>query len=238
MFKTKLSSATAVLLSVAISAYAGDAEIRKAIMPIIEDAKIESISKTPYLGLYEIRISEEGEKKLLYSDEMGQYIFIGSIIDSAKQENITRKKENALNAIRFSDLPFDLAIKTVRGSGKRVIATFEDPECVYCKKLIAELQNMDNITIYTFLLPILSQSSVDKSRAVWCAPDRSKAWTELMLNNVQPAPGACDAPLKKTVVLAKKLKIRGTPHIILPNGERIPGAMTTEQLEQRLAQIK
>jgi len=97
---------------------------------------------------------------------------------------------------------------------------------------------MNNVTIYTFLLPILSRDSAEKSRAVWCAPDRSKAWNDLMVNNTPPAPGACDAPLDKVVALAQKHNIRGTPTIFFTNGERIPGAPSVAQLEQKLAQMK
>ena len=216
------------------TANADEAEIKKA-MEAKLGAKVESVTKSGYLGLYEIY----ADGNILYTDEkMTAFIAGGQLIEGKTMKNVTEERMRKLTAIKFSELPLERAIKHVRGDGKRVIATFEDPNCGYCKKLAKEMQGMSNITVYTFLLPILSRDSAEKSRAVWCAADRSKAWNDLMVNNAVPAPGTCDAPIEKVLALAQKYNIRGTPTIILPNGERIPGAIPVAQLEQKLAQIK
>ena len=132
----------------------------------------------------------------------------------------------------------DNAIKRVRGNGKRVLYTFEDPNCGYCRQQQKELLKLNDITIYTFLWPILSQDSVEKSRAVWCAKDRAKAWDDLMSNNVMPPPGKCDAPLKNNIELAQRFGARGTPAIFLADGSMLPGFMPAEKLEQALNSVK
>jgi thiol:disulfide interchange protein DsbC len=233
MFKNLITRALLALLLIAGAAHADEAKVKQAVEAALGE-KAEGVRKTNVLGLYEVRIGGE----ILYTDEKANYLITGNIIDLKTRQNLTQERLNKLSAIKFSDLPLELAVKTVKGDGKRVFATFEDPNCGYCKKLAKEMAGMNNVTIYTFLLPILSQDSAEKSKAVWCAADRAKAWSDLMVNGTVPAAGTCDAPIEKVMALAQKYKIRGTPTIFLPNGERIPGALPIAQLEQKLAQVK
>jgi thiol:disulfide interchange protein DsbC len=233
MYKHIATCAFLALLFAAGTARADEAKVRQAVEAWL-GGKVEGVRKTPVLGLYEVRIGTD----IIYTDEKVSYIFSGSIIDAKTRTNLTQERMNKLSAINFADLPLELAVKTVRGDGRRVIATFEDPNCTYCRKLAKDLQGMNNLTVYTFLLPILSKDSADKSRAVWCAADRSKAWNELMLNGTQPIAAGCEAPIEKVMALAQKYNIRGTPTLFLANGERIPGAISAAQLEQKLAQIR
>lgn len=233
MFKTYLAPALLALLLLAGPARGDEAAVRKAV-EAWSGGKVDGVRKTNLLGLYEIQVGNE----IYYTDEKFSLLFAGSIIDTKTRRNLTQERLNKLSAINFSELPLELAIKQVRGDGRRVFATFEDPNCGYCKRLAKELAGLDNVTIYTFLLPILSKDSADKSRAVWCAADRARAWNDLMINNIQPPAGNCEAPLDKVLALAQKYNIRGTPTIFLSNGERIPGAIPLAQLEQKLAQLR
>jgi len=234
MFKRIFSSTCLALLLLAAGAvHADEASVKKSVEAWM-GGKVDAVRKAGVLGLYEIQIGNE----LYYTDEKVSLLFDGNIIDTKTRKNLTQARINKLSAIKFADLPLELAVKTVRGDGRRVFATFEDPNCGYCKKLTKEMAGMDNVTIYTFLLPILSRDSAEKSRAVWCAADRAKAWSDLMVNGTVPAAGTCDAPIEKVVALAQKYNIRGTPTIFLSDGERIPGAVPVAQLEQKLARIK
>lgn len=233
MLKQFISSALICLLFAGGAAHANEAAVKKAVEAWL-GGKVDAVRKTNLLGLYEIQSGNE----LYYTDEKVTLLIDGNIIDTKTRTNLTQERINKLSAIKFSELPLELAVKTVKGDGKRIIATFEDPNCGYCKKLAKDLAGMNNVTIYTFLLPILSRDSVDKSRAVWCAADRAKAWSDLMVNGTPSAPGTCDAPTEKVIALAQKYNIRGTPTIFLSSGERIPGAVPVAQLEQKLALIK
>ena len=197
-------------------------------------AKIDTVSKTPYLGLYEVRLGSE----ILYTDEKMSYIFSGNVIDAKTMQNLTEKRLRELSAIKWGDLPLRDAFKTVRGNGKRVLAVFSDPNCPYCKRFEKDLAKIDDITIYTFLYPILSQDSHDKSKAVWCSADKVKAWDELMLNAQVPASAAanCDTPIERNLELGRKYRVSGTPTLVFANGERVPGAIPAERLEKLLAQ--
>ena len=207
------------------------AEVKKAIEASMgKGAKVDGVREAGFLGLYEVQIGGD----ILYTDRKASYVFVGDVVDAKTHKNLTEERKNKLSQIKFSDLPLDLAVKQVRGNGKRVFATFEDPNCGYCKKLAKELQGMNDVTIYTFLYPILSPDSTDKSKAIWCAADKAKAWNDWMINGVEPAPGKCDTPTDKVVALGRKLNIRGTPTIFFADGNRIPGYVPVAHIEQTI----
>lgn len=237
MLKRTLAIALAGAALLTGNALADEAAVKKAVEAAFPGLPIDGVRKTPYLGgLYEIRTGNE----IIYADEKVTYIITGNIIDAKTRKDLTEERKNKLAQINFSDLPLSLAVKQVRGNGKRVFATFEDPNCGYCKKLAKDMQAMNDVTIYTFLYPILSPDSNEKSKAIWCAADRAKAWNDWMINNTNPGSKTdCDTTaVDKTVALGQKLNIRGTPTIFLSNGERIPGAVSVASLEQRMAAAK
>ena len=217
-------------------ASADEADVKKA-MEAKLGTKVESVTKSGYLGLYEVY----ADGNILYTDEkMTAFIAGGQLIDGKTLKNVTDERMRKLTAIKFSDLPLERAIKQVRGDGKRVLATFEDPNCGYCKRLAKDLQKLDNVTIYTFLLPILSEDSLKKSKQIWCSADRARAWNDWMLEG--RAPGGkddCDtSAVVKNQEFGRRLNISGTPTIFFADGERVPGAIPLPKLEQKLSQLK
>ncbi len=214
---------------------ADEADIRKG-MEAKLGTKVESVVKAGYLGLYEVY----ADGNVFYTDEKMTAVLVGAqLIDAKTMKNVTDERLRKLTAIKFSDLPLERAIKSVRGDGKRVIATFEDPNCGYCKRLAKDLQKLDNVTIYTFLYPILSEDSVHKSKQIWCSADRVKAWNGWMVDG--KAPGGrddCDtSAIAKNQEYGRKLNISGTPTIFFGDGERVPGAVPLAKIEQRLNQL-
>lgn len=226
----------ALLISANVQAQASaEAEIKKTLESSFgKGTKIDSVRETGFLGLYEVVVGGD----ILYTDKKASHFLVGDVIDVKSQKNLTEERKIKLSQIKFSDLPLELAVKQVRGNGKRVFATFEDPNCGYCKKLARELQGMNDVTIYTFLYPILSQDSADKSKAIWCAADRAKAWNDWMVGGTEPpAGGKCDTPVDRVVALGRKLNIRGTPTIFFADGSRIPGYVPVAQLEQTISKV-
>ena len=233
---TVLSSMLALLSGLAC---ADEASIRAEFLKKYPQAKVESISKTPYLGLYEMLVDGE----VVYTDPDFNYLIVGSIIETktkinltdARQREIEDKKLKSL-AFPFEQLPFDLAIKKVKGDGSRKVAVFSDPDCPYCKKLERDLDKVTDVTIYLFLFPIeqLHPKAPEMSRAIWCAPDRVKAWDEYMLKGVVPKSPKCDNPVDKIVAYGQSKKINGTPTIFFPDGKRVPGAIPAERFEELL----
>lgn len=191
-------------------------------------AKVESVSKAPIAGLYEV----VADGQIFYTDEKAAYFLHGNLFDIKTMKNLTAEK-------KFSLLPLDLAIKTVRGNGKNILVTFEDPNCGYCKKLAKDLTKVKNVTVYTFLYAVLGEDSFVKSRAIWCAADRSKAWNDWMVSNTAPvaASAKCDADatLEKISALGQQMGIRGTPYLMFTNGQQSPGYIPGSEIEKRFA---
>jgi len=226
----------AMALAFISTVQADEAEVRKA-MEAKLGAKVESVTKSGYLGLYEVYM----EGNIFYTDEkMTAFIAGGQLIDAKTMKNTTEERMRKLTAIKFSELPLDRAIKQVRGSGKRVMATFEDPNCGYCQRLAKDLQKLENVTVYTFLLPILSEDSLKKSRQIWCSSDRAKSWNDWMIDGKAPTGKEdCDtSAVDKNREFASKLKISGTPTIFFVDGERVPGAMPLDRIESKLGTAK
>ena len=195
--------------------------------------KIDEITKAPMPGLYEIRVDGT---EIYYTDAEGNFLIQGQLIDTRSRRNLTEERIEKLTAIDFQSLPLKDAFTLVRGNGKRKLAVFEDPNCGYCKRFERDLQKVDNITVYLFLYPILGQDSVDKSRNIWCAKDRAKAWQDAMLREQPAASANCDtSALQRNVELGRKYKINGTPTLITTDGNRVPGAISTAQIEKLLA---
>lgn len=215
---------------------ASEDEVKKGMESFIGSPAVESVARTPYGGLYEV-VLKNGQ--LVYTDEKASFIVDGSIIDTKTRRDVTQLRMNELSAIDFASLPLNQAIKQVKGKGTRVVATFEDPNCGYCKRLGKELAGMDDVTIYTFLYPILSPDSTSKSNNIWCAKDRAKAWNGWILDGKVPADVDCDVnAVVKNVELGQKLRISGTPTIFLADGTRIGGYVPVTELEKALAGVK
>lgn len=214
----------ALAVIAATPASAQEAQIRRAVETRY-GVKVESVRKSSFLGMYEVVVLGT-DREIVYTDESATYLFSGHVFDLKNRRNLTQESLDRLTAIRFDDLPLDLAIKQVRGNGKRVVAVFSDPFCPYCKQLDQSLNKLDDVTIYIFLYPILRKDeSPEMATRIWCSQDRSKAYLDLMLRNRQPARlAACNAPVDKWLALGDKLGIRATPVSYVSNGLRVVGA--------------
>jgi thiol:disulfide interchange protein DsbC len=203
------------------------------IASVLGKAPIEKVSPTTHAGLYEV-LTPNG---IVYTDKTGSFVVFGPLVDTATKTNLTKKRLDEQSKFDFKELPLRDAIKAVKGDGSRVIATLEDPNCGYCKKLMQELAKIDNITIYTFLVPILGPDSLVKSTAIWCASDPSKAWNDFM-SGAAALPSQpntqCATPFARNESLQRKLRVTGTPTILFRDNSKEPGYMTAQELEARL----
>ena len=219
------------------AAIAQEAAIRKNLAERLPSLPpIEEVSKAPMNGLYEIRVSGN---EIFYTDAEGNFLIQGNLIDTKLRRNLTEERVDKLNAVAFDALPLKDAFTIVRGNGKRKMAVFEDPNCGYCKRFERDMQKVTDVTVYMFLYPILSADSADKSKNIWCAKDRSKAWLDLMVRDQAVVPASCDSSaLARNIEFGKKYRITGTPTLIFADGTRVPGAISTQQVEKYLTEAK
>ncbi len=216
---------------------AQEAVIRKNLPKRIPQIQtIDEIRKSPISGLYEVRFNGS---QLVYTDAKADYLIDGKLFDAKQRRNLTDERLDELTALKFDQLPLKDAFTIVRGNGERKLAVFEDPNCGYCKRFERDMQKIDNVTVYMFLIPILGQDSVEKSRAIWCAKDRAQAWQDWMVRD-QPLPSTtpmCDtSALQRNLALARSYRISGTPTLFFADNVRVPGAIGTAEVEKRLAE--
>jgi len=229
---------TLLLLALtALGAHAQEAAIRKNLAERLPNLpKIDEVSKTPMPGLYEVRVNHSD---VFYTDAEGNFLIQGSLIDTKARVDLTEQRVNKLSAIDFADLPFKDSFTIVRGNGKRKLAVFEDPNCGYCKRFERDLSKVDNVTVHVFLYPILGGDSPEKSRNIWCAKDKGKAFMDWMLKDVTPPAASCDsAAVARNVELGRKSRITGTPTLIFADGTRVPGAIGADRIEKLLNEAK
>jgi thiol:disulfide interchange protein DsbC len=219
------------------AAFADEAAIRKNIAERLPDfPKPDEVSKTPIPGVYEIRIGTD----ILYTDEQGNYLIEGQMIETKSRLNVTEERISKLTAIDFKSLPLKDAMVWKQGSGERKLVVFADPNCGFCKKFERDLQTMNNVTVYTFLYPILGGDSPEKAKAIWCAKDNTKAWREWMIKGtpVNNSPECDTSVLQRNVALGHKYKINGTPGLVFEDGHKLAGAMGNEALEKQLSNAR
>ena len=225
-------SLAAALAALAMSATADESAVRATIEHVFPNRPVQSIVMTP-AGLYEVAV----DGQLYYVTVDGHHILGGPLVDARSGVNLTQARLEKINAIPWDSLPLNLAIKRVKGAGTRRIAIFEDPDCPYCKQLEQTLNGLDDVTVFVLLYPIdeLHPQAVDKSRAIWCAKDRAKAWDDAMRTGMPPASaGSCDSPIAAIADFAKRHWINGTPTMVLSDGRRLVGAVSRTDLERQL----
>ena len=215
------------------AAHADEASLKKSLEAYFPNEKIEILKKTPFLELYEVVIGDQ----LFYVDKKVNYIFTGHIFDLKTEKNITEERlQEIMNARRVDiySLPLGLAIKEVKGSGKRKLVIFSDPNCGYCKRLEKELVNVTNVTIYTLLYPILNGSK-EVAKTIWCSDDRLKTWNNFMLKAIRPTETNCKTPIDTFLQIGKKYGFMSTPTIIFADGTVVAGMMSAEMIEKKLS---
>ena len=213
-------------------AHADQASLKKSLDSYFPNEKIEILNETPFLGLYEVVVGGQ----LFYVDERANYFFSGYIFDLNTEKNITEERLREIKdsqRVDINSLPLGLAIKEVKGNGKRKLVIFSDPNCGYCKRLEKELVNVSDVTIYTLLYPMLNDSK-EVAKTIWCSDDRFKAWNNFMLNSIKPTGTDCKTPIDALIQIGKKHGFNSTPTMIFADGTVVPGMISAETIEKKL----
>jgi thiol:disulfide interchange protein DsbC len=225
------------LLAAAGGAIADEAKIRRVVEAKLGGVRVEGVQPAPLPGFFEVRFTSREGPQIVYTDAEATHIFVGELIDARNNRNLTEERLRKLSAISFDKLPLELSVKVQRGSGKRVLAIFSDPYCPACRQFEQTLAQIEDITIYYFMYPVIRPELADHSRAVWCSADRGKAWLELAARPKPRVPAAdpsCDGPLERVVDLGRTLGVSSTPTLFFANGERMRGGLPAPQLRTML----
>lgn len=222
------------------AAQADDAAVRSQLKQTLEQRfpiKIDVVQPAPLPGVYEVIAGEQ----VAYADPSGDYLIVGRLMDTRTRHDLSEEHLDAHNSIDFHKLPFEEAIKIVRGNGERQLAVFADPDCPYCQQLEKDLRTVSDLTVYVFLFPLETAhpGATAHARAIWCARDRSAAWNDWVIDRKAAAaasePCAAD-PIGAIQALGESLRVHATPTLFLQNGARVGGYIPLAELQKRLAQ--
>ena len=232
----KLIAFLLLCLFTAAGAVADEAKIRRVVEAALGGVRVDGIQPAPLPGFFEVRFTTREGPQIVYTDADASYILEGSLYDTRAKRNLTEDRLRKLSAISFDALPLDLAVKVQRGNGRRVMAMFSDPYCPACRQFEQILAQVEDVTIYYFMYPVIRPELADHSRAVWCSPDRAKAWLELAARAKPRVPpdASCDAPIERVLELGKSLRVSSTPTLFFVNGERLRGGLPAAQLRVML----
>lgn len=198
--------------------------------------KVLSVRTTPINGLYEVLVTGN---QLVYVDAEANYMLVGDLLDVNTRRSLTEERLAEINKVDYAKLPFDNAIKEIRGSGKLHVVVFSDPDCPYCKRLEHEFARMTDVTVHTFLMPIpsLHPQAKNKAEQIWCQSDRTDAWINWMrANKTPPTAPACANPVADNMALGERFGFNGTPTMVFPNGKTLAGYLPQDELEKTLNQ--
>ena len=217
-------------------ALADEASVRKIFETKFPQGKIESVAKTPYGGLYEVFM----DRSIHYTDEKVSFIIYGALVDTATNRNVTEQRMRKLTALNMKEMPpVAMAIKRVKGDGKRQLFVFSDPFCPYCKRLEQELEKINNVTIYVYLYPTerTFPGATVLSKSIWCSADRVKAWEDMVLRGQRPAAkGTCSNPIEQIAKIGGNLGITTTPTMVFGDGAPLAGAVPALEIDRLLTQ--
>jgi len=225
-------------LAAAVAVQADESTIRRTLSAKLPAARIEHVVKTPYPGLYEVYF----DNQIAYTDKDGSFMIVGYLVDVSSGQNMTHLRMRKLSAIPFSSLPFNLAIKSVKGNGKRQLVIFSDPLCLHCRKLEPELASLTDVTLYTFLYPVeqLNRGATSRARQIWCAANPARAWEDFMLRNVTPpeAPASCNDPIAKIAEIGARHSFIATPTLVFADGAVVQRQLAAAQIERLMNEVK
>jgi len=228
---------TAALVLAGFTAWADEAAVRRMVQQKLRagGVQIDSVQKAPWGGFYEVVVRAADGPLIYYVDADAQVIFVGQAIDAATGRNLTAERQRKINGVKWASLPWHWAITSKRGTGRRKIAIFSDPNCPYCRRFEEDLAKLDDITVHIFPYAVIKPESVRQTKAVWCSDDRVRAWNDLMFRRIEPqASTDCDNPIDRLIELGRRLGANSTPTWFLESGVRYSGAMPFEQVRALL----
>jgi thiol:disulfide interchange protein DsbC len=211
------------------------AELKTAIAKRLPQVEVTRIDTTPVSGLYQVIVGSQ----IVYMTKDAKYMIDGNLVDLSTSKNYT---EDAKAAIRMSEIDAfgesDMVVykpETV----KHTITVVTDINCPYCRRLHKEIPKyMENgIKVRYIFMPLKGTEDINKTISVWCSDDRNAA-LDIAKAGGEIEAKKCDNPIMKHMELARKLGIRGTPAIILENGDMLPGYVPVDKLVTQLNTLK
>ena len=216
------------LLVAARGECADNSLLMEEIKRVLPQIRIRNIEFNSDLKMYEIM--PEGSDTLVYVTQDFRYSFVGTVIDIQGRRNLTEERLIDWRRVDLSGLNFKNGFQITRGNRK--VALFIDPNCPYCKRLLAEIKEVPDVSVYVFLYPILGLDSRQKSSAIWNSKDKEKALITGEMGEIKEG----QDPVEENLAFGREHGMNSVPTMILEDGRMLKGYMTASKIELYLSQ--
>lgn len=223
--------ASAALLALFPPAAAAGASAEDTIAARIPGVEAKDVRATPVAGLYEVSVGAQ----VVYISADGRYMVRGEMLDMMSGSNLTEAREGELRLAVLKALDPRRMVVFPASQQRHVVTVLTDIDCGYCRRLHREIHEYNDrgISVRYMFMPLAGPGSDSwrKAEAVWCSPNRNDALTRAKLGETIELSGPCpNSPVAEHYRLAQDLGMRGTPAIIMEDGEVARGYVPADQL--------
>ena len=203
-----------------------------------EGMSVQNIKESEIEHLFIVDI---GDLQPIYASKDGAFFFYGELyaVNGNMLQNTTKDEINVKRkSILDKSLSEDDFISFKADNEKHQVTIFTDVDCGYCRKFHNEIDDFNDLGIsvnyVAFPRSGLDSDSYNKIVTAWCSTYPKEVLTQ-MKQGLEVQLSMCqDHPVEKHFILGQKIGITGTPAIIKPNGELLPGYLSPAELLNRL----
>lgn len=201
------------------------------------DLPIEEVRPAPMPGMFGVELAGG---QILYVTADARYLFAGDLYELGDTDliNLAEQQRIAKRLELMATVPMDeQLVFSPQGVTRASISVFTDVDCGYCRKLHLEVPQMNAMGIEVRYLAYpragIGSESYDKIVTAWCSDDRNEALTRLKRGE-ELAAVTCDNPVARHYQLGRSVGVTGTPAIVLPDGQLLPGYLSADELARTL----
>jgi thiol:disulfide interchange protein DsbC len=215
---------------------ADEEAIEERVRALVPEIETLAIAETPIPGVMEVQLNNE----IIYMSEDGRYLMQGRLVDLETQKDLTDAAKSVLRRDKLSDLDESQMVSFGPEDADYELMVFTDTDCGYCRRLHEQIDAYidEGIRINYLAFPRagVGSDTYNTMVSVWCADDRQSAMNTAKAGS-KPPEAKCDNPVEDQYRLGKSLGVTGTPSMMTPDGDMIPGYVPPQQLRQRLESL-
>lgn len=201
------------------------------------EVRPDEIRPSPLPGLYEVASGAD----VGYVSVDGRYYLDGDLFDVESRVNLTEQRRLVARATLLKGVPDEQTIVFSPKGYKYSLDVFTDVDCKYCRKLHADMAELNKLGVRVRYLMYPSggpgSPSWAKAEAVLCSADHRDALTRAKRGEAVTAP-SCRNQVTQQYELGREIGIRGTPGIITEQGRYIAGYLPAQQLLEHLQRLE
>ena len=224
----------AFLNAAVVAESASKTAIQKSLGAVLPGVTLENIQPSPVDGISEVLVGP----RLFYVTNDGKYLLQGSLIDLETRIDVSEERRKGIRLNAINEVGEDNMIIFPAAESRHTITVFTDIDCGYCRKLHNEIDqyNAKGITVRYLMYPRtgVDTPSYQKAVAVWCEKDRQDALTRAKAGEQLKGGTDCANPVQAHFELGQMVGVRGTPALVLDDGEMLPGYIPADKLAKAL----